>query len=433
MELLKKNIISIICGLVAVLAIGAYFWPLGEHTAKLDAKVKSQVGQYDELARLLSRPRKLPIIPGAGPQRDLTVFPSQAIIDAGRKAVAEVASQAKSMRDWAVAANKHEPLLKGCLPNVSDKMAFDFRDLYNTRMGREPDSKFPRMLPADLKPGAPPTDDDIAAAAEKVRTGIMDRIEMGPNGQPALGAQRKAERQVKDQLATLPEQLRRVNAQQCRIYVDADAMDTVSLSTKAVGGTITLAPPAGKIWAAQLSYWVQQDILNAIVELNRDAESVQDSPFKRLVKIAVDTSYVRPPKDKAKDAPSGNLMQLPGPMNPMGAESMQQQNFGTAVLSPTGRTCNALYDVVQFSIDAEVDAARIPAVIQGLERGKFINVFSVDVASIDATQAAALDGYIYGDAPVARVLFRGETIMFRAWTVPLMPRSVRTYLNVGGK
>src|SRR5205807_10670672 len=63
-------------------------------------------------------------------------------------------------------------------------------------------------------------------------------------------------------------------------------------------------------------------------------------------------------------------------------------------LSPTGRICNPLYDVVKFKLVLDVDASRSPEVIQELERGKFITVMQMNTAVVDLLQARD-DGFLF--------------------------------------
>ena len=54
-----------------------------------------------------------------------------------------------------------------------------------------------------------------------------------------------------------------------------------------------------------------------------------------------------------------------------------------------------VFDVAQFRLQVNVEAAKIPLLIQELERGRFITVTQVDVASVDSDVMAAA-GYVYG-------------------------------------
>jgi hypothetical protein len=62
-----------------------------------------------------------------------------------------------------------------------------------------------------------------------------------------------------------------------------------------------------------------------------------------------------------------------------------------------------------------------------------MTVFHVDAKHIDAA-AAQLAGYYYNTPenykPVAQVTMNCEALLLRNWTVPLMPKPIRTLLQI---
>ena len=57
MELVKKNIVSVICGVVAILAIVASFFPLGGYVEDLQASLNKSKTDYSSLETLRTKPR----------------------------------------------------------------------------------------------------------------------------------------------------------------------------------------------------------------------------------------------------------------------------------------------------------------------------------------------------------------------------------------
>jgi hypothetical protein len=97
--------------------------------------------------------------------------------------------------------------------------------------------------------------------------------------------------------------------------------------------------------------------------------------------------------------------------------------------SPTGRICNPMFDVVQFTLVVRLDASQIPCFIQTLGQGRLIDIYNINQVSVDSIDAKAA-GYIYGPLPVVQLTLNCEALFLREWTFPLMPDAIRTLLNI---
>jgi hypothetical protein len=99
--------------------------------------------------------------------------------------------------------------------------------------------------------------------------------------------------------------------------------------------------------------------------------------------------------------------------------------------------CNPLYDVVQFQVIMNVDAARIPQVMEALSRNRFLTVVKASVQAVDSA-ALRQQGYMYGDVPVVQLTLRCEDVFFHKWERPLMPKAMSDLMagvqpgNMGG-
>jgi len=100
----------------------------------------------------------------------------------------------------------------------------------------------------------------------------------------------------------------------------------------------------------------------------------------------------------------------------------------------TGRVCNPLYDVIQFHVEMNVDATKLPMILTELQRGHLITVFRVDAQVVDARAAVTEGGYVYGSAPIVQLWLECEELFMRGWTTdpaaPLMPPTVQTALGI---
>src|SRR4051794_40220927 len=120
MELVKKNLTSIICGVIALLAVVALFWPISGYYNELQAKADARKQVYTTLKGILDKPRNLPTVSleTAEPKK-LEQFPTQAVIDAGTAVQTQVKTQSAAMFETALKMNQHTPLVPGALPEGS--------------------------------------------------------------------------------------------------------------------------------------------------------------------------------------------------------------------------------------------------------------------------------------------------------------------------
>src|SRR4051812_27955533 len=108
MEIVKKNMVSIICGVIALAAVGVAFTMVPSRAAALQTQLAGRKATYEEMKSLLSKQRQMPgVNPDSAAQEPLTVFPSAKIIEAGTKVMDAVQKESEAMRDAAVKMNTH--------------------------------------------------------------------------------------------------------------------------------------------------------------------------------------------------------------------------------------------------------------------------------------------------------------------------------------
>jgi hypothetical protein len=99
------------------------------------------------------------------------------------------------------------------------------------------------------------------------------------------------------------------------------------------------------------------------------------------------------------------------------------------LLSPTGRQSNGIYDVVHFEVELDVDATKVPQVLQGLGSNHYISVMQVEnIETVDSALARAV-GYYFGDKPVVHVKVKCEELFFRSWLQNYVPTRLKTQLG----
>jgi len=410
MELIKKNIISVIYAFVAILAIVASFFPLGGYIGELQKSLDDSKSKYSTLESLTTKQRNLPILSlDETTPLPLGMFPSQDVIDKAGKVVKEVAIQSIKMRDAAVGMNKRTRLVAGSLPNPGARDEIAFRDTYIPLMTFGPNGEISKLL-AEYRAGIMPPkaliDKEVLERQNEIHQTKTQRDFRGQ-----IINQQEINELIAQVAAEVPAERRRKLASESSFYVDATTLDV------APGIAGTARPRPESIWWAQVVLWIQRDVLAAITEANKGSNELSVAPVKRLRKLTV-------PFINTFVAAGG---QTAAASDPAAAADVAVPKVVQA--SPTGRVSNGMYDVVHFRIEADVEVERIPHLLRTLSHNRLMTAFHVEAKAIDATEAQ-LSGYFYGDKPVAAVTLQCEALLLRSWTVPLMPKLVRQQLQI---
>src|SRR4051812_39726187 len=114
MDIIKKNLVSVICGVIALAALVAVFiWPLDGYFTSLNTKATQRAAKQQTIDGLLKKARKMPVFDPDNPTEDnLSRFPSAAVIKLGANAQKGVGKQSTQMYSAAVSLNQrgHEQL-----------------------------------------------------------------------------------------------------------------------------------------------------------------------------------------------------------------------------------------------------------------------------------------------------------------------------------
>jgi hypothetical protein len=188
-------------------------------------------------------------------------------------------------------------------------------------------------------------------------------------------------------------------------------------------------PQLEDMWYAQVSLWIQEDVLGALAGVNEERAKklppqeqwVGNMPFKRLVSFAVG-GYVPEPTQStggpwgggSGGGPSGDIV---GGMPPMEAVSK--------------RGCKGAVDVIQFSIRMVVEARALPEIIDAICDSGFYTVLQVNYEAVNPYVDS--DGYVYGSRPVIDtwMLCEGSLLRTNATYAKLMPDPVKEAIQSG--
>jgi hypothetical protein len=403
MTVLKKHLLSIIFGVLAIVAVVAKFYPLTGMYLTLQNQLNQRVDAEHHVDSLLITARHMPLLsPDQTDPGTLDVFPTQDVIDAGKAAVAQVTKQADTLVQAAVSNNTHAPLFPNALPKPDDSTKYSFAQKYiqqTTNLTRWQNI---------LNSCATPTPQDVANETAKKQADIFAQYGVVPGG-PASPALAQATDTFNQAVATLKQDMEIERAKQYSIYLEPDALPYDAT----IGIGAGKLPEAGQIWDAQLGMWIVDDITSAIARINKeysDPDSpggppddiILHSPIKRIEKLQ---NVIQIVSTNGADLTAG--VGGPTPFEP--------------TVSATGRVSNALYDTYRFDLILAVDAAKLPQILRELQLQQFMTVLNVQILEVVDPAVAAAAGFRFGDKPVVRIEIDGEDLLMKNWTADLLP------------
>src|SRR5688500_12956102 len=216
MDIVKKNILSILCGVVALVGVVVWFFPINGMYDALAEDVKKQAALYGQVEGVRTQPRNLPTVElgGETERKPLGRFPNEEVIKEGERATQAMKGQSERMIGEVTKLNIHELLEPNSLPTIEGNAHFNFIDLYLQRLEVE--------LPAQLKATAPPTTDELMAKAQEVYDEkYVDQIV--PSGTGGKDNKDVVDRQFAQEMEGLPELERRKRARDGQIYLSPGA------------------------------------------------------------------------------------------------------------------------------------------------------------------------------------------------------------------
>lgn len=249
-------------------------------------------------------------------------------------------------------------------------------------------------------------------------------------------------------------------AQQFRIYADLETLNPPGWAQGEAKPTPT------EVFEWQWNFWAIEDVLLAVTKLNDDAQSVADSPVKRLVSISV-TDQLETGDRRDRRRNNNNRAQPPRPggggggpilsgggsgmgdggsgggggtQQGGGKEEQQVQEPGAPIdpslevprdftASFTGRVTNPLYDTRIVRVHLVVETDRLYDLFDAIGQRNFMTVLSLELWPTDPFEEVE-SGMVYGPAATSHVVMQIETVWLRSWTTAFMPAELRDALGV---
>lgn len=406
MDLLKRHLFFIVCG-----AAGAGGVVLAVTGLRAMPKVLVEMERAEQLYRDLESLKREPV------NRE-TIEAEQKRIDLFKEDHAQVLAKAKELYGYQL-------LVEDVLPEGNNDKRYQFQTAYAKAM---------RELMDSLIWGGPPTTAMIAEMKERMEQEKFEREHIGVDagssppeppdvGPPQTPAGVLTATGVREDAAARAAIQR---AQQIFCYaVDFEAparSDSVSsmefgryIRSKDIGDE---PPMLEDIWHTQLRYWIQKDVVEAIVAVNeeaaakveRDERWVGVMPVKEVISIRLSEGPV-PPLNEGEEtygyAPGGPAAAFPPE---------------TAKTVFTGLGSTTAYDVLQFTVKLVMDQRDIPRLIERLCANRFHTPLRVSYKSVPVNRN--IQGKVYGSEPTANVVLDFETILLDAVFGPLKPEGL---------
>lgn len=395
MDFLKRHLFLILCGVAALGGIA-----LGVTGMQAMPKVKADL---DAAANVYKGLETLQ------PVNQKNIEAEQARIDAILADHGKVLERARALAEY-------KPLVEGVFPAGPPEKRVEFRNKYNEEI---------RKVFASMNCGGPPTPAQIEQARDRIENEKASDKQFGADAASTGPTLSPADVLTKHGVKVDPTARASVaNAQSVACYAvfffeDKPPERVASLEfINAMKDTTTLdAPEPESCWRAQLSYWIQKDVVDAIKDVNQAAVDaikaagqtiwVGAMPVKEIISIRL-SSYV-PPKDELyKPAQPGGYGHALPP--------------GTAESVFTGTAPTDAYDVIQFTVKLIMDQRDIPLLVERLCNHSPHTLLRVSYQQVPPNKS--MTGKIYGPEPAVNVVMDFETIMVGEVFRPWMPDAV---------
>ena len=407
MELLRRNLFLIVCAVAAAGGIA-----LGVTGFRAMPKVKQEMDKAIAVATALDGLQKDPANPKA--------------LDEEEKRIAIVKADHDKVVERAKELYRYELLVPDVLPDGAPQDRITFRRKYGDAM---------RELMSQLTGGHPASPDDYRTMEHQIKDEEAARIEFEKNpnsGLPKPPTETGPELNAAGVLTRagvvkLPNAKARadINAAQ-RVYLyfqepfepkPGDTRVSSLVFEASMRDLDTTEPPTPEdIWQAQLGYWIQKDVVDAIVALNTaSAERVRQAgedpwignmPVKEIIGIRLSDSFVGKAEDTAGSPPPGDFK---APV-PLGAPTMVF----------THSSSSESFEVLQFSVKLVMDEREISSLVERLCNGRFHTPLRVAFKALPANRT--MTGKVYGSGPAVNVVMDFETTLlgevFRRWMPP---------------
>ncbi len=403
MDFLKRHLFFILCAATAAAGVALAVTGLGAMPKVADELEKAKL-VYDGLANLQSRPV------GA------------AMIEAQQARIDEIKRDSELALNTAKELYGYQPLVEGILPDGDNERRIQFRTSYAAAM---------QALFASLRSGEPPTPVDVEAMAQRREMEVFRETQLGldsdsaPAARDATGPIYTAAGVLTKAGALDSAEARASIVKALGIYCYANPLDvkppagpSLQLHSAMRDSAQVVTPALADVWWAQIQYWLQKDVVEAVNSVNDEAAEqakqrgedrwVGIMPVKEVVAVRIYDAYIIE-DDEIYAGSSGGGYAAPVPC-------------GTANTAFTKSTSSSSYDVLQFSLRLIMDQRDVLRFVDRLTKDKFHTLLRMSYDAVPANRS--MIGKIYGSEPTVNVVMDFETILIPSVFLPLVPEEV---------
>ena len=405
MDFLRRHVFQIACAVAAAAGVALAVTGIGA-MPKVGKEMEAAKNLYDALGRLENQAANGPMIEAESERIDIL------LADCGK-----ILSKASQLYGY-------EPLVQGVFPNGDTVARFEYLKAYQDAMND---------LMESLRYGNPPTNSEIDAMRERIEIEKYREREIGidPGAAPSVststGEKFTPAGVVTPAGAKRDAETRAAIAKAQSIYCYAKHYnDRVSREATAslfyhpfLRDTGTLEPPLLEdIWWSQIQYWIQKDVVDAIVAVNEEAAAAAKArdedrwvgimPVKEVISIRLSEGYIDDDESEySGPSPDGYTEALPC--------ATRTTVFTESMSGPS-------YDVIQFTVKLIMDQRDILRLVDRISKNKPHALLRVAYKAVKANRR--MRGKIYGSDPTVNIVLDFETIMLPGVFHPLMPQAV---------
>lgn len=348
------------------------------------------------------------------------------------------------VQEYANAAQRdplHAPVFSGVEGADRDAAIYELQDKYSGAL---------RELLTILNAKDAPTDGEYEVYEERAlseyrrkqretRTGLDESIF---NNNRRLGG--GGEENVQEQLSKKARiDLSVMRAQWCECYANMFTIDDRSSEIQDAGVS---EAAIDEIWYAQVALWIQQNVFQALADLNTEAASqlpeqqqwVAFLPVKHVLRFRLG-NYLPLQAGAATGGRAGSRGSFGGrgrmsrsPLTGSGSGASGKGIYRLLSAGPdaafTGRGSTASVDVIRFSLDVVVDAKYLVRLINSISNAGFYTLLDMQYQDIQVTNRGP---YVYGPEPTLLVSMVFEACMMRNSYEQWMPETIKTAIESG--
>jgi hypothetical protein len=434
LEWVKSNIFIVV---FVVLMIAA---PVGMYivTSGMNEEVRKEVSERAQKTAELTRLENSTIELNG---QQVPALVNDAFLAQYRQFADRMGGDAKQVQEAALAHNRkaHGLLMEGVFPEMPEHV----REVRPQHFHEALMSAYERLL-GDVKAGTPPTLESLRDELDLRRRQFITQ-DLKKSTEEKL--EPEEQKRLAEELSNLRMAKYTETARNVGVYLSLDALNVPGFDR-------TNPPTIGEMFSWQWQYWVIDDVLHALQQVNNKDQSVATAPVKHV--RLIDVRNVPAGAESQESSDGGGGAGAGGSAGAFGGDgggsggdpSMASEGDGSAPMpmggapadpramapldyraSLTGRVTNPLYDVINVDLELVVETERLPQIIDAISSYNFMTVTSMNLSPADPF-AAAGDGFFYGTKPVSTVNMTIETIWLRAWTKESMPKSIKQQLKI---